>query len=85
MTLEAAVRSVGLSFGVVAAAILVMDIEDVLVARMACEGAILANWENIEVLRSRISGTASMMKSAEERSSILVVGSRRERASEASD
>ena len=43
MTLEAAVRSVGLSFGVVAAAIFVMDIEDVLVARMACEGAILAS------------------------------------------
>ena len=85
MTLDAALRSVGLSLGVVEAAILVTDIDEVLVARMAWEGAIFANWENIEVLRSRISGTASMMKSAEERSSILVVGSRRERASEASD
>ena len=85
MTLDAAVRSVGLSFGVVEAAILVTDIDEVLVARMAWEGAIFANWENIEVLRSSISGTASIMKSAEERSSMLVVGSRRERASEASD
>ena len=85
MTLDAAARSVGLSFGVVEAAILVTDIDEVLVARIAWEGAILANWENIEVLRSSISGTASIMKSAEERSSRLVVGSRRERASEASD
>ena len=35
MTLEAALRSVGSSGGVVAAAILVMDMDDVLVARMA--------------------------------------------------
>jgi hypothetical protein len=38
MTLEEAERSVG-SF-VVAAAILVMEIEEVLVARMACDGHI---------------------------------------------
>lgn len=45
----------------------------------------VARREKIEVLRSRISGTASMMKSAEARSSMLVVGVRRERVSEASD
>ena len=45
----------------------------------------MASREKIEVLRSRISGTASIMKSAEARSSILVVGVRREWVSEASD
>ena len=43
MTLEAAERSVGLSFGVVEAAIFVIDIEEVLVAKMACEGAMFAS------------------------------------------
>lgn len=85
MTLEAAVRSVGLSLGVVEAAILVIEIEEVLVARIACCGAMLASWEKIDVLRSRISGTASIMKSADERSLIFVDASILERASEASD
>lgn len=40
---------------VVAAAILVMEMEEVLVARMAWEGQISASWENIFVLRSGIS------------------------------
>ena len=43
MTLDAAERSVGLSFGVVEAAILVTEMEEVFVARIAWEGAILAN------------------------------------------
>lgn len=84
MTLDAAVRSVGLSFGVIEAAILVIEMDEVFVARMAWEGAILASWEKIEVLRSAISGTASIIKSEESRSSILVVAVRRERVSEAS-
>ena len=42
-TRDAALRSVGLSLGVVAAAIFVMEIEEVLVARMACWGTILAS------------------------------------------
>ena len=75
ITLEAAVRSVGLSLGVVEAAIFVIEIEEVLVARIVCCGAMLTNWEKIDVLRSRISGTASIMKSADERSSIFVDGS----------
>ena len=84
ITLEAALRSVGLLGGVVAAAILVMDIEDVFVARMAWEGAILASWVNMSVLRPGISGTASIIKSEWDRSDILVVGVRRERAESAS-
>ena len=39
----------------VAAAIRVMEIEDVFVARMACEGQISARREKMEVLRSGIS------------------------------
>ena len=42
-TRDAAARSVGLSGRVVAAAIFVIEMEDVLVARMACGGAILAS------------------------------------------
>ena len=38
----------------------------------------------MEVLRSGISGTASIMKSEEARSSSFVVGARRDRVSEAS-
>jgi len=53
ITREEALRSVG-SF-VVEAAILVMEMEDVFVARMACEGQIWASWEKILVLRSEIS------------------------------
>lgn len=75
MTRDEAWRSVA-SF-VVAAAILVMDIEDVFVARMACLGAICANWEKMEVFKSGISGTASMTKSTSERSERLVLGTRR--------
>lgn len=53
MTREAAERSVG-SF-VVEAAILVMDMEEVLVARIAWGGQIRASLEKIEALRSGIS------------------------------
>ena len=84
-TLEAADRSVGLSGGAVAAASFVMEIEEVLVARMACRGAILASCENMSVFNFGISGTASITKSVSERSSILVVGKSRERAESASD
>ncbi len=83
MTREGALRSLGSV--VVEAAILVMEIEEVFVARMAWEGHILASWEKIWVLRERISGTASMTKSTLERSSIFVVVVRRERAVVASD
>lgn len=64
---------------VVDAAIRVMDIEEVLVARMAWGGHIWARELNMENFRAGISGTASMTKSADERSSIFVVGVRRER------
>ena len=84
-TRDAAATSVGLSGGVVAAAILVMDMEEVLVARMACGGAILASWEKMSVFKEGISGTASITKSTLERSSSLVVGESRERAESASD
>lgn len=53
MTREGPERSVG--FVVVAAAILVMLMDEVLVARTACEGHTLASWEKIFVLRSGIS------------------------------
>lgn len=83
MTREGALKSFGSV--VVEAAILVIEMEEVFVARMAWEGQILASWEKIWVLRERISGTASMTKSTSERSSIFVVVVRRERAVEASD
>lgn len=61
MTRDDADVSVGLV--VVEAAILVMEIEDVLVARIACGGQIFARFENISNFREGISGTASMTKS----------------------
>ena len=53
ITREAAERSV--ESVVVEAAILVMEMEDVFVARMACEGQIWASWEKMVVLRAGIS------------------------------
>lgn len=82
MTLEAALRSV--ASVVVEAAILVMEMEEVFVASMACVGQILANWENMEAFREGISGTASMTKSTAEREEMLVEVERREREAEAS-
>jgi hypothetical protein len=58
---------------VVLAAILVMLIEDVFVARMAWDGQIWASWEKILLLRSGISGTASMTKSTSDKSSSFVL------------
>ncbi len=84
MTREAADRSVGLLGDCVDAAILVMEMEEVFVARMACEGQMLASWEKMEVLSEGISGTASMTKSAVDRSPISVVGTSRDRAAVAS-
>lgn len=63
---------------VVDAAIFVMDIEEVLVARMACGGHICAKELNISNFRDGISGTASIMKSTSARESIDVVGERRD-------
>lgn len=83
MTREGAERSAG-SLVLVEAAILVMEIEDVFVARMACGGQILANWAKMDALRDRISGTASMIKSAAERSLICVEAERRAREASAS-
>ena len=82
MTLEGALRSVGSV--VVEAAILVMEMEEVFVARMACGGQILASWEKIWAFREGISGTASMTKSTVERSSIFVVVVSRDRVIDAS-
>lgn len=53
MTRDAADRSVGSL--VVAAAILVIEIEEVLVARIAWGGQISASWANILAFRSGIS------------------------------
>lgn len=53
MTLEGAERSVGSED--VEAAIRVIDMEEVFVARIACEGHILASSEKILVLRLSIS------------------------------
>lgn len=83
MTREGAERSVGLP-GLVAAAILVIEMEDVLVARMACGGQIRANWANMDVLRDGISGTASMTKSAVESALRSVDVERRSREAVAS-
>ena len=77
ITRDGACKSVG--FVVVAAAILVIEMDEVLVARMAFLEAICASWEKMEVLRSTISGTASITKSTEERSSIFRLGVMRER------
>lgn len=81
ITRAGACKSVGSV--VVAAAILVMEMDDVLVARIACLGAIWARLLKIVCLRSTISGTASITKSTDERSSILVLGVRRPRAASA--
>jgi hypothetical protein len=65
------------SFGlpaVVEAAMRVMEMDEVLVARMACLGQIWASLAKMSNLSSGISGTASMTKSAEDRSSMEVVG-----------
>jgi hypothetical protein len=66
------------------AAILVMEMEEVFVARIACEGQIWASWEKILVFRSGISGTASMTKSTSDRSSRDVLVVRRSRVAWAS-
>jgi hypothetical protein len=77
MTREDAEVSVG-SF-VVAAAIRVMEIEDVFVARMAWGGHIWASDSKMENFREGVSGTASITKSTSARESIDVVGARRDR------
>ena len=77
ITLDDACVSVGSL--VVDAAIRVMDMEDVLVARMAWGGQICARELKMENLRSGISGTASITKSTSDRESIDVVGLRRDR------
>ena len=82
MTREEA--DVSLGSVVVDAAILVIEIEEVFVARMACGGQILASCEKIVVFREGISGTASITKSTSERADISVVVVRRERALSAS-
>ena len=76
-TREEAEVSVGSE--VVAAAILVMEMLEVLVARIAWEGQMRARSEKIFCLSEGISGTASMTMSTSLRSSMLVVGCRRER------
>lgn len=70
---------------VVEAAIRVMEIEEVFVARIVCGGQIWASLEKMSNFREGISGMASMTKSTEERSSMDVVGVRRLRTSSASD
>lgn len=67
----------------VAAAILVMEMEEVFVASMACFGAIWAKLANIFVFRSGISGTASMTKSTVERPSSVKLVEINPRASSA--
>lgn len=64
---------------VVAAAIFVMEMEEVFVARMVCGAHIWASCAKIENLREGISGTASITKSTSERASIDVTGLRRDR------
>lgn len=83
MTLELALVSVGSL--VVEAAILVMDIEEVFVARMACGGHICAREEKMLNFNEGISGTASMTKSTSERESMVVDGLRSSRIVSDSD
>lgn len=64
---------------VVDAAMRVMEIEEVFVARIAWGGHICARELKIEYFKEGISGTASITKSAEERSSIFVVGLSKDR------
>jgi hypothetical protein len=82
MTRDESERSVGSLL--VDAAILVMLMEDVFVARMAWDGQIWASCEKILDLRSKTSGTASMTKSTSDRSSSLVLDVKRSRAADAS-
>ena len=85
MTRDAAERSFGSFFGNVAAAILVMLMLEVLVARMAWGAAMVAKSAKMDRLSEGISGTASMIMSEEERSEMEVEGTSRERASSASE
>jgi hypothetical protein len=64
---------------VVEAAIRVIEIDDVFVARIACGGHIWARDSKMENFREGISGTASITKSTSARESIEVVGLRRDR------
>lgn len=75
------------SFGsdVVEAAIRVIEMDDVFVARMVWGGHILAREANISNLREGISGTASITKSTSEREEREVVVVRRFLAASASD
>lgn len=77
ITLELALISVGSEL--VAAAILVILILLVFVARIAWLGQICASSLKILVLRSGISGTASMTKSTSEREEMDVLDERRAR------
>ncbi len=77
MTREEAEVSVGSL--VVEAAMRVMEMEDVFVARMACGGQIWASEEKMENFSEGISGTASITKSTSARESIEVVVERKER------
>ncbi len=81
-TLELALVSVGSL--VVDAAIRVIDMEEVFVARIACAGQICASLEKMSNFREGISGTASMTKSTSERGSMEVWGVSRERMVSAS-
>lgn len=65
---------------VVAAAIRVILIEEVFVARIACGGHICANSEKIWNFKEGISGTASITKSTVERSDMWLVVERFARA-----
>lgn len=82
ITLLLAERSVGSL--VVAAAMRVMLMEEVLVERIAWGGQILARLAKMLSLRSRISGTASMTMSTSWKSSMLEVVVRRSRVASAS-
>lgn len=64
---------------VVEAAIRVIEIDDVFVARMACGGHICARDSKMENFKEGISGTASITKSTSARESIDVVGPRSDR------
>jgi len=77
ITREEAEVSVG-SF-VVEAAIRVIEIDDVFVARMVWGGHIWARDSKMENFKDGISGTASITKSTSARESIEVEGARRDR------
>ena len=64
---------------VVAAAILVIEMDDVLVARIACGGQICARLSKMDIFKEGISGTASITKSTSDRLSSDVEGFRRDR------